>query len=46
MDLYAEQVLTLLDELGVDQVVLGMPVLEWAAPAAALVFALRHPPCR
>jgi len=65
MDLYAEQVLTLLDELGVDQVVLGgvslgtnvsllatvqapgrvrglvleMPVLEWAAPAAALVFA-------
>jgi len=65
MDLYAEQVLCLLDELGVDQVVLGgvslgtnvsllaavrapervrglvleMPVLEWAAPAAALVFA-------
>ena len=64
MDLYAEQVLCLLDELGVDQVVLGgvslgtnvslmatvaapervrglileMPVLEWAAPAAALVF--------
>ena len=65
MDLYAEQVLCLLDELGADQVVLGgvslgtnvsllatvqapdrvrglvleMPVLEWAAPAAALVFA-------
>ena len=65
MDLYAEQVLCLLDELGVDQVVLGgvslgtnvsllatvrapekvrglvleMPVLEWAVPAAALVFA-------
>ena len=65
MDLYAEQVLCLLDELDVDQVVLGgvslgtnvsllatvqapervrglileMPVLEWAAPAAALVFA-------
>jgi len=65
MDLYAEQVLCLLDELGVEQVVLGgvslgtnvsllatvqapgrvrglvleMPVLEWAAPAAALVFA-------
>jgi pimeloyl-ACP methyl ester carboxylesterase len=65
MDLYAEQVLCLLDELGVDQVVLGgvslgtnvsllatvqapervrglileMPVLESAAPAAALVFA-------
>ena len=65
MDLYAEQVLRLLDELDVDQVVLGgvslgtnvsllatvqapkrvrglvleMPVLEWAAPAAALVFA-------
>jgi pimeloyl-ACP methyl ester carboxylesterase len=65
MDLYAEQVLCLLDELGLDQVVLGgvslgtnvsllatvqapervrglvleMPVLEWAAPAAALVFA-------
>jgi pimeloyl-ACP methyl ester carboxylesterase len=65
MDLYADQVLCLLDELGVDQVVLGgvslgtnvsllatvrapekvrglvleMPVLEWAAPAAALVFA-------
>jgi pimeloyl-ACP methyl ester carboxylesterase len=64
MDLYAEQVLCLLDELGVDQVVLGgvslgtnvslltavqapervrglvleMPVLEWAVPAAALVF--------
>jgi pimeloyl-ACP methyl ester carboxylesterase len=64
MDLYAEQVLCLLDELGVDQVVLGgvslgtnvslltavrapervrglvleMPVLEWAAPAAALAF--------
>lgn len=64
MDLYAEQVLCLLDELGADQVVLGgvslgtnvsllatvqapgrvrglvleMPVLEWAAPAAALVF--------
>lgn len=65
MDLYAEQVLCLLDQLGVDQVVLGgvslgtnvsllatvhapdkvrglvleMPVLEWAAPAAALLFA-------
>jgi pimeloyl-ACP methyl ester carboxylesterase len=65
MDLYAEQVLCLLDELAVDQVVLGgvslgtnvsllatvqapervrglvleMPVLEWATPAAALVFA-------
>jgi pimeloyl-ACP methyl ester carboxylesterase len=65
MDLYADQLLCLLDELGVDQVVLGgvslgtnvsllatvrapekvrglvleMPVLEWAAPAAALVFA-------
>jgi pimeloyl-ACP methyl ester carboxylesterase len=65
MDLYAEQVLCLLDELDVDQAVLGgvslgtnvsllatvqapervrglvleMPVLEWAAPAAALVFA-------
>jgi pimeloyl-ACP methyl ester carboxylesterase len=65
MDLYAEQVLCLLDEIGADQVVLGgvslgtnvsllatvqapdrvrglvleMPVLEWAAPAAALVFA-------
>jgi pimeloyl-ACP methyl ester carboxylesterase len=65
MDLYAEQLLALLDELGADQVVLGgvslgtnvsllatvqapervrglvleMPVLEWAAPAAALVFA-------
>lgn len=64
MDLYARQVLCLLDELGVDQVVLGgvslgtnvsllaavqapervrglileMPVLEWAVPAAALVF--------
>ena len=64
MDLYAGQVLCLLDELGVDQVVLGgvslgtnvslltavrapervrglileMPVLEWAVPAAALVF--------
>src|SRR5262250_2351006 len=64
MDLYAEQVLRLLDELGVDQVVLGgvslgtnvslltavqapervrglileMPVLERAAPAAALTF--------
>jgi pimeloyl-ACP methyl ester carboxylesterase len=64
MDLYAEQVLCLLDELGVDQVVLGgvslgtnvslltavqapgkvrglvleMPVLEAAAPAAALAF--------
>ncbi len=64
MDLYAEQVLCLLDELGVDQVVLGgvslgtnvsllttvqapervrglvleMPVLEWAVPAAATVF--------
>jgi pimeloyl-ACP methyl ester carboxylesterase len=64
MDLYAEQVLCLLDELGADQVVLGgvslgtnvslltavrapervrglvleMPVLEWAVPAAALVF--------
>ena len=64
MDLYAEQVLCLLDELDVDQVVLGgislgtnvslltavgapervrglvleMPVLEWAVPAAALVF--------
>ena len=64
MDLYGEQVLCLLDELGVDQVVLGgvsmgtnvslmatvaapervrglileMPVLEWAAPAAVLVF--------
>jgi pimeloyl-ACP methyl ester carboxylesterase len=65
MDLYADQVLCLLDDLGADQVVLGgvslgtnvsllatvrapekvrglvleMPVLEWAAPAAALVFA-------
>jgi pimeloyl-ACP methyl ester carboxylesterase len=65
MDLYADQLLCLLDELGVDQVVLGgvslgtnvsllatvrapekvrglvleMPVLEWAVPAAALVFA-------
>ena len=65
MDLYADQLLCLLDELGVNQVVLGgvslgtnvsllatvrapekvrglvqeMPVLEWAAPAAALVFA-------
>jgi pimeloyl-ACP methyl ester carboxylesterase len=64
MDLYAQQVLCLLDELGADQVVLGgvslgtnvsllaaaqapgrirglvleMPVLEWAVPAAALVF--------
>jgi pimeloyl-ACP methyl ester carboxylesterase len=64
MDLYAKQVLSLLDELGVDQAVLGgvslgtnvsllttvqapervrglileMPVLEWAVPAAALVF--------
>jgi pimeloyl-ACP methyl ester carboxylesterase len=64
MDLYAKQVLCLLDELGVDQVVLGgvslgtnvsllttveapdrvrglileMPVLEWAVPAAALAF--------
>jgi pimeloyl-ACP methyl ester carboxylesterase len=64
MDVYADQVLCLLDELGVDQAVLGgvslgtnvsllaaarapgrirglvleMPVLEWAAPAAALVF--------
>ena len=64
MDLYAEQVLCLLDKLGVDQVVLGgvslgtnvsllaavraperirglileMPVLESAAPAAALTF--------
>ena len=64
MDLYAGQVLRLLDELGVDQVVLGgvslgtnvslltavqapgrvrglvleMPVLEWAVPAAAGVF--------
>ena len=64
MDLYANQLLCLLDELGVDQVVLGgvsmgtnvsllaaaaapdrvrglileMPVLEWAVPAAALVF--------
>src|SRR5215471_13869023 len=64
MDLYAEQVLCLLDELGVEQVVLGgvslgtnvsllttvrapervralvleMPVLESAAPAAALTF--------
>src|SRR5215472_16449123 len=64
MDLYAQQVLRLLDELGVDQVVLGgvslgtnvslitavqapervrglvleMPVLEWAVPAAALTF--------
>src|SRR5215472_8204948 len=64
MDLYAEQVLCLLDELGADQVVLGgvslgtnvsllatvrapervrglvleMPVLERAAPAAALTF--------
>src|SRR5215813_4062886 len=64
MDLYAEQVLCLVDELGVDQVVLGgvslgtnvnllttvlapervrglvleMPVLESAAPAAALTF--------
>jgi len=64
MDLYAKQVLALLDELGVDQAVLGgvslgtnvsllttveapervrglvleMPVLEWAVPAAALVF--------
>ena len=65
MDLYAEQVLCLLDELGAEQVVLGgvslgtnvsllatvqapgrvrglvleMPVLESAVPAAALVFA-------
>ncbi len=64
MDLYAKQVLCLLDELAVDQVVLGgvslgtnvsllttvqapervrglimeMPVLEWAVPAATLVF--------
>jgi pimeloyl-ACP methyl ester carboxylesterase len=64
MDVYAAQVLCLLDELGVDQAVLGgvslgtnvslltavqapervrglvleMPVLEWAVPAAALVF--------
>ena len=64
MDLYAQQVLCLMDELGVDQAVLGgvslgtnvslltavqapdrvrglvleMPVLEWAVPAAALVF--------
>ncbi|HTZ27996.1 MAG TPA: alpha/beta hydrolase, partial [Streptosporangiaceae bacterium] len=64
MDLYADQVLCLLDELGVDQVMLGgvslgtnvslltavrapgkvrglvleMPVLESAAPAAALFF--------
>ena len=64
MDIYAEQVLCLLDELGADQVVLGgvslgtnvslltavrapervrglvleMPVLERAAPAAALTF--------
>ncbi len=64
MDLYADQVLCLLDELGVDQVVLGgvslgtnvslltavrapervrglvleMPVLERAAPAAAMTF--------
>ncbi len=64
MDLYAQQVLGLLDELGVEQAVLGgvslgtnvsllaavqapervrglileMPVLEWAVPAAALVF--------
>jgi pimeloyl-ACP methyl ester carboxylesterase len=64
MDLYAQQVLSLLDELGVDQAVLGgvslgtnvsllaavqapervralileMPVLERAVPAAALVF--------
>jgi pimeloyl-ACP methyl ester carboxylesterase len=64
MDLYAQQVVSLLDELGVDQAVLGgvslgtnvsllaavqapervrglvleMPVLEWAVPAAALVF--------
>src|SRR5262249_57963211 len=64
MDLYARQVLCLLDELGVDQAVLGgvslgtnvslltavqapgrvrglvleMPVLEWAVPAAAAVF--------
>ena len=64
MDIYAEQVRALLDELGVDQVVLGgvslgtnvslltavrapemvrglvleMPVLETAAPAAALTF--------
>jgi pimeloyl-ACP methyl ester carboxylesterase len=64
MDLYAEQVLCLLDDLGVDQVVLGgvslgtnvslitavqapervrglvleMPVLEWATPAAAVAF--------
>jgi pimeloyl-ACP methyl ester carboxylesterase len=64
MDLYAEQVLCLLDELGADQVVLGgvslgtnvsllatvkapervrglileMPVLETAVPAAAMVF--------
>ena len=64
MDLYTRQVLALLDELGVDQVVLGgislgtnvslltavqapgrirglileMPVLETAAPAAALAF--------
>lgn len=64
MDLYAKQVLCLLDELGVDQAVLGgvslgtnvslltaveapervrglileMPVLEWATPAAAVAF--------
>ncbi len=64
MDLYAKQVLCLLDELGIDQAVLGgvslgtnvsllttveapervrglvleMPVLEWATPAAALFF--------
>ncbi len=64
MDLYAQQVLAVLDDLGVDQAVLGgvslgtnvslltavqapervrglileMPVLEWAVPAAALVF--------
>jgi pimeloyl-ACP methyl ester carboxylesterase len=64
MDLYVQQVLALLDELDLDQVVLGgvsmgtnvslmataaapervrglvleMPVLEWAVPAAALVF--------
>lgn len=64
MDLYAQQVVALLDELGVDQAVVGgvslgadvalqtavlapervraliveMPVLEWAAPAAAMFF--------
>lgn len=64
MDTYADQVIALLDHLGVDEAVIGgvslganvslsvaasypdrvrgmlleMPVLEWAAPAAAMVF--------